>query len=515
MNSVWEIIKENKFKSGIILVLTLVISYISYLLPIFQSHIINAILPNSQSGKLAQICLILGFLVVIQFICTYNAHVLVTRLQYSVVNKLKLEYVDTVKKMDEFSKNKWRTSELQAKFEEINKLANIMSIGMYKLVGSTLVALAALTFLFPISPVGTIVLVALMPLCYMANVWSLDAATTNIKDVAESNVTISNRFNDLVTNLSLFKLNLIDNERLRRFSIDINAITSKQIRSTKSQVLAGAVITNFHSLIAVLFYFIFGLSVMNNKLSIGEYVAAMQYVHLVYLPITLYAGVRLTINPALVSYKRTVDFINDNKVVETSNKVIFDKINTIEILRPNYQEQIISEVTSHLIPGEQLRLNAANGSGKSTLLKMLMKLYPIDSGKILINDIDISEVDQNFLWTHIHYTNQSPQIFNGTILDNATIGNRASKAEIDYYIEKYNLFYLTSNIDWNRVITSKNDLSLGEQKQIQIFRLLLANKDVYLIDELSASLDINWKEKLEQILNDKKKDSIVISIEHK
>lgn len=515
MYSIWNIIRDNKFKSSIILGLTLVISYITYLVPIFQSHIINTILPNNDTDKLAKICLMLGVLVIIQFICTYKAHVLVVELQYLVVNKLKLEYVNTIKKMDENIKSKWTIAELQAKFEEINKIVYIVSLTMFKLVGSILVAIAALCFLFPISPMGTILLLMIMPVCYIINVWSLEAAKNNIRDVAEANIMNNYRFTDFITNLSLFKLNLIDNECFEQFSVDIKRITNKQILSAKSQLLAGTIITNFHSIVSVLFYFIFGLSVINKNLSIGEYVAAMQYIHLVYKPITLYAGVRLTISPALVSSQRTIDFIKQNKIEAMSAKSKVDGINTVEILRPNYKSQINYELTCYVTKGDHLILNGTNGSGKSTILKILIKQYPIDSGQILINDIDIIQIDQYFLWSHIHYVNQSPQIFNGTILDNIILNNKDNKKMIDFYIKKYDLFHLSSNIEWNRVITSKNDLSLGEQKQIQIFRLLLSNKDLYLIDELEASLDKSWKEKLERIINDKKKDSIVISIEHK
>lgn len=58
------------------------------------------------------------------------------------------------------------------------------------------------------------------------------------------------------------------------------------------------------------------------------------------------------------------------------------------------------------------------------------------------------------------------------------------------------------------------NLSLGEAKQIALLRFMISKKKVYIIDELSASLDREWSDKVESIISDKSKNSIIIRIEH-
>lgn len=82
------------------------------------------------------------------------------------------------------------------------------------------------------------------------------------------------------------------------------------------------------------------------------------------------------------------------------------------------------------------------------------------------------------------------------------------------YIIKYNLSSLVDKLDLNQEINMTTNLSLGEAKQIALLRFMISKKKVYIIDELSASLDREWSDKVESIISDKSKNSIIIRIEH-
>lgn len=329
---------------------------------------------------------------------------------------MKLRFIRTTGELNLTDRQKWPDSELQTKFNEINNIAQILSISMFKLFGAVLLAVLSLSYLANISIVGLVFIIVFMPLSYIANVKSIDIVSSNFKDVMETNVKVMNSFMNFTNNINLFKLNFMIVSKESEFQNEIYNITQKQIKSSKSQILASSIIANFYTLITVVFILVCGHSVIEGKLQVGDYIAAIQYVGLVYVPITLFASAKLSISPALVSYKRTIEYINQERSNLENGSIDLDNVVSIKIVNPKYRDYVSLNLNKQLSIGDMYHLTGVNGSGKSTIVKMLLKLFPIESGDILINDISIAEISKKSIWENIHYVNQSTEIFNGTVL---------------------------------------------------------------------------------------------------
>ena len=154
---------------------------------------------------------------------------------------------------------------------------------------------------------------------------------------------------------------------------------------------------------------------------------------------------------------------------------------------------VIDNVTFEAEPGEVVALVGPSGSGKTTLLNLLLRFYEVNSGKILIDDVPISEVKLESLRQNIALVPQDTFLFDGTILENIGYGDpdatdaaivaAAQKANAHAFITKIPKGYATP------IGEAGVKLSGGEQQRLSIARALLKDAPILVLDEATSSLD--------------------------
>ena len=154
---------------------------------------------------------------------------------------------------------------------------------------------------------------------------------------------------------------------------------------------------------------------------------------------------------------------------------------------------VIDNVTFEAKPGEVVALVGPSGSGKTTLLNLLLRFYEVSTGKILIDDVSISEVNLESLRQSIALVPQDTFLFDGTIMENIGYGCRdatdeaviaaAKRANAHEFITKTSQGYMTP------IGEAGMKLSGGEQQRLSIARALLKDAPILVLDEATSSLD--------------------------
>ncbi len=195
--------------------------------------------------------------------------------------------------------------------------------------------------------------------------------------------------------------------------------------------------------------------------------------------------------------------------------IVFDDVDF------SYEEgkQVLKNVSFTAKQGEITALIGPSGGGKSTSAKLVARFWDIDKGKILLGNQDISKIEPETLLKNYSVVFQDVVLFNASVMDNIRIGKRnatdeevirvAKLAQCDEFVGKMPKGYNT--------VIGENGLTLsgGERQRISIARALLKDAPIVLLDEATASLDVENETKIQAGISALIKDKTVLIIAHR
>ena len=312
----------------------------------------------------------------------------------------------------------------------------------------------------------------------------------------------------------------LEEQMLKDFFKKLNMSTKQK---TKGEIVAGT-LTGIAT--AILKLGIISVAVVGvNMLIAGEinilvYIAFLMMTTSIYLPIEgiiTFMSMIVMLDAVVGRIKeiKTMPIQEGKKQMEITNYDI--EFKDVHFGYDNYS--VINGISFIAKQGEITALIGSSGSGKTTVAKLAARFWDIDRGKILIGGKDISEVDPETLLKNFSIVFQDVILFNTSIKDNIKIGKknatdeeitRAAKiARCDDFINK-----MPNGID---TIIGENGqrLSGGERQRISIARAILKDAPIILLDEATASLDVENESLIQEALSELIKEKTVIVIAHR
>ena len=185
----------------------------------------------------------------------------------------------------------------------------------------------------------------------------------------------------------------------------------------------------------------------------------------------------------------------------------------------NKDAKVLKDVSFTAKQGEVTALVGISGSGKTSVLRLISRLYDYDTGSILIDGKDIKNISTESLFKNVSIVFQDVTLFNTSIMENIRLGRESATDE--EVKEAAVLANCTDFIEklpdgFNTLIGENGaELSGGERQRISIARAFLKDAPVLILDEISASLDVDNEKKIQDSLNKLIKDKTVIIISHR
>jgi ATP-binding cassette subfamily B protein len=182
-------------------------------------------------------------------------------------------------------------------------------------------------------------------------------------------------------------------------------------------------------------------------------------------------------------------------------------------------ETVLKDVSFVAKQGEVTALIGPSGGGKTTVSRLASRFWDIDAGQITVGGMDISKIDPEKLLSMYSIVFQNVTLFNNTVLENIRIGRKeatdeevmaaAKLAHCDEFIEKLPDGYNTL------IGENGSELSGGERQRISIARAFLKDSPIILMDEATASLDVDNESLIQEAISDLIKDKTVLIIAHR
>ena len=282
------------------------------------------------------------------------------------------------------------------------------------------------------------------------------------------------------------------------------------------------------SIITTAAIYVLGVSWMINGetgITVGVLVAFTAYIGRFWAPINTLAGFYNSLLTAISYLERIFETIDEPVVVkDQENAVEMPPIHgdvAFDHVTFSYEPgvPILKDVSFHANQGQSFAVVGPTGAGKTTLVNLLSRFYNVDSGRILIDGVDIAGVTIRSLRKQMGVMMQDSFIFSGTIMDNIRYGNfsatdeeviRAAKTVCahDFIMEMENGYQTQVNERGSR-------LSAGQRQLISFARALLADPKILILDEATSSIDTETEIILQKGLNELLKGRTSFIIAHR
>lgn len=255
----------------------------------------------------------------------------------------------------------------------------------------------------------------------------------------------------------------------------------------------------------------FGLiRVGQGSLSSGSLVAFLLYLFNVIAPVANFATFFSQIQKALGSTERiqAILAIKPEKDKTSPKTDLANKTLTAENLSFSYEpgEPVLESVSFTSKPNSVIAFAGPSGGGKSTIFALIERFYQPDSGKIMIDEQNIAEIDLENWRSQIGYVSQNSAIFSGTIRDNLTYGLPGSLSDAELW-RGLALAYADKFVkDFPKQMDTEIGergikLSGGQKQRLAIARAFLRDPKILMLDEATASLDSESESKVQQALD--------------
>lgn len=246
---------------------------------------------------------------------------------------------------------------------------------------------------------------------------------------------------------------------------------------------------------------------IEGKITIGAAVASLGYIYSYISPMQMLMKAINGLNASKDVRRKLEEFLHSEKIISPCEKVKELKSNIeIKNMNINFDEFEVKDFSFKFEKGKKYALIGSSGSGKSTVLKSLAGINKIESGNIYIDGLDISKIDTSDV---LAYLDQNEYIFSDSFENNVTVYNSYSIIGIDR---------IKNSIDkciYNTIAKSENcnELSGGEKKIVAIFRKLIQESSILLLDEPFTGVDKELaKTFMDELL--KLEDKTIIMVTH-
>ena len=247
------------------------------------------------------------------------------------------------------------------------------------------------------------------------------------------------------------------------------------------------------------------VSGVNPSFNVGQISALMTYSFMILSSLMMFSMVLVMLTMAMESSKRISEVLNTESTI-SDEKSLHKKINSGEIEFKNVifrysedaKENVINDVSFKIPSGSTVGIIGATGSGKSTLVQLIPRLYNINSGEILIDNINIENIDIELLREEVGMVLQKNTLFSGTIRENLKWGNKsATDEELDLVC---NIAQATEIINkmpngYDEYIEQGGaNLSGGQKQRLCIARALLKKPKILIFDDSTSAVDTKTDE---------------------
>jgi ATP-binding cassette subfamily B multidrug efflux pump len=298
-----------------------------------------------------------------------------------------------------------------------------------------------------------------------------------------------------------------------RFETANEAFTERSVEVMQFMAAMSPVLTACVNIGMVVVIWAGGLQSIRGSMSIGQIIAFTNYLLTTMTPLTMMTQLSNTWANGMASAKRinevldTVPEVRDAPAAPalpraTRGRIFIDNVGFH--YNGNGDEPVLQGVKLVIDPGQTVAILGATGAGKSTLVNLVPRFYDVTSGRILVDDHDLRELQQDSVLAQIAVVPQDTVLFSGSVAENIRYGNpQASDEEMIAAAQaaQAHAFIMALPRGYDTHVAERGvNLSGGQKQRLAIARALLTKPKILILDDSTSSVDVETETKIQDAL---------------
>ncbi|MFT6716644.1 MAG: ATP-binding cassette subfamily B multidrug efflux pump, partial [Saprospiraceae bacterium] len=381
---------------------------------------------------------------------------------------------------------------------DIQSIAEIFSQGIISIMSDILQLTVALIFMFSINWKLSIVVLLPIPILVYATIFFKNFIQEGFIQVRKNVSKINTFVQEHVTGMYVVQIFNRENEEFKKFKSVNKAHRDGWIKTVWANAVFFPAVEILSAISLALLIWWGANGVMKGESSVGEIMAFILFVHMLYRPIRQLADKFNTLQMGMVASERVFKILDTDEHIPNDGEIKDVKIKgLIEFENVSFayskEDYVLREVSFLIKPGQSLALVGATGSGKSSIINVLTRFYEYQKGNVKVDGIVIEKYQLEFLRKVSAVVLQDVFLFNDSILNNITLNNEDISFErVEEAAKLIGAHQFISSLPggYDYVVKERGVMLSSGQKQLLAFlRAYLYNPSILILDEATSSID--------------------------
>lgn len=408
---------------------------------------------------------------------------------------------------------------------DMDNISNTLQQSITQLITSVVTMIGVVIMMLTISPMMTLITLITLPLMLIVTKPIIKRSQIFFKDQQDYLGELNGHVEEMYTGHVVVKAFGQEEKSVEEFEKINEKLFDAGWKALFVSGIMMPIMTFINNIGYVFICVVGGIFATRGIINIGDIQAFLQYSRQFTQPINQLANIANIFQSTIASAERVFEILDEKEEVkESSDELVLTDLRgevTFEHVSFGYNkgETLIHDMNIEVKPGQTVAIVGPTGAGKTTLINLLMRFYEVDSGKILIDGIDIVDLKRDCLRSMFGMVLQDTWLFNGTIRDNIAYGregateedvvNAAKAAYADHFIR-------TLPDGYDTVLNEESsNISQGQKQLLTIARAILKDTKLLILDEATSSVDTRTEQQIQKAMEELMKGRTSFVIAHR